>query len=988
MTTLKNVIGELSDKRSETNKTFLLSDGSYKSVFFSTPQHYVCTNGHWYNIDTKLFDEADADVITEPVSQQCVSRLEKNIKEARTAKNKSILNRENFGFQTLKTPFDCHIPRNFSKGYTIAKDDDILTFFPVDASSTLAEVEGNIATYQDAWNDTDVELEVQPDGLKETIIVKSEDAPTTFRFEIRGSDISDNFEAGKLKIDDAFLVDAEGIKRYIEMEIVRKNRKTYLVFNCDFKDLHFPIKIDPTVRMTTEDTWTTPNGVGHVKFDIQGGAGHSTSSANRGGRGARILYETQNLTGGKTFAISFIDGGRGGVSPGGSSIYGADGGKATVIRENDQSGTILFVASGGGGSGGNYGGSTSERGGRGGDGGSVGEDGARANSSNGGYGGGGARRDRGGSGGDVGGESGGFLRAGDGGDGPSSFYAGGGGGGAGYYGGGGGGTNRNARYGGGGGGGGSSYRRETDATIMDGYNDSTSPFVEITYNLKPTPPTVTSPNGGERWNAEHLIEWERGTDPDGDDSLLRYQILLSVNGGITWKTIVPLTEPGATSYEYDFTNEPHTDLALIRIRAFDGDDYSEWDESDGVFSINHNLAPLQPTNLSPNGTVVARGDDNVFSWQFNDPNEEDVQSSFSLRWRPSGGNWTFIEESTPNEYTTIPGNTFPRGNIEWQVRTFDQEGLDSPWSNTATFFAGDKPAKPVILQPTESVGVANPTVQWSSSGQVAYRLKLEYDGDVVYTHEGGMNKAHTIQYDLENNTTYTVKLAIQNDDELWSDEDVVEFYVSYTPPAVPTLNVNVEDGFISLVVDNPTPTQTQPTVTHYDVYRDGIRIAKNVPTDVVYKDYPNGDVKYRVRVWGDNNTYTDSITEYANLQIKRIWLHDINDPDSLYQFKYFEIGRQASNDQDGSLLEFEGRELPMVTFSDREEKTIDFTLQILDEEDMKKLREFVKRRSTLLYRDYKGRRIHCVIFSVQENEEVWGYTVPVILHAVYVDEEV
>lgn len=142
---------------------------------------------------------------------------------------------------------------------------------------------------------------------------------------------------------------------------------------------------------------------------------------------------------------------------------------------------------------------------------------------------------------------------------------------------------------------GSTFVRFDSAEHSSGKN----PRFMITYNESPTTPTLTAPNGGETWDTVHTITWNASTDPEGDS--ITYEIDLSTDNGNTWKNIA--TGVSGTSYEYDFSNETASSICLIRIRAYDGYSYSDNDQSDGVFTIQHK-AQIGTLKLTKGGGTV------------------------------------------------------------------------------------------------------------------------------------------------------------------------------------------------------------------------------------------------------------------------------------------------------------------------------------------------------------------------------------------------
>lgn len=1080
-------VGELLNKRTRNIKTWINFDGSYTTEIYPYDIHYQDEHGNWHNINTDLYDEADLDQVDFPVAKEGadVFRIMKDATQR--MKKRNILDRDLMDFQALKVPFDCRIPKNFKRGYTVGKGETKLRFIPVGASPAKGYIEEdkkNCVHYQDAWNDTDVCLEVMPNGVKETIILKSDRAPVSFSFEVDGP-LEDDLTAGNLKLQPAWLVDATGERRDVSQTVRREEDKTFVDLEADVTGLTYPIEIDPTVTIQPDptagkDAWInydSPSAIyggdallkvgnsnryrAFIEFDlssIPSGAIITTANlylfqAGYTGVGnftykiSRVLSAWSESTLNYSNAPSY--------DPTVEAQYTSD-----ITYNNWKVFNITNLVS-------------------------KWKDGTYLN-----YG---------------------LVVWHDG----------------------------DANY----------------VTIVSSDNSSNTlrPKLDITYNMPPTAPTVTSPNGGETWNSLHTITWSGAIDPDGTpdvttgtavssyvspmtingpigqqfiatktgklgavdvllysqsgttsatlnvelwtldgngkpssklheqsfsitvpnantwckftfsnppnitngvmyglivrgapsslkfvvdttgtysqckrldwdgsswyvnsnnydmklyfspSSSLQYHIQLSTNNGQSWKDIVALTSPGATSYTYDFINEPETSTAKVRIRAYDGTSYGSWDESNGVFTIQHNQAPTVPTSLSPSGgTPKDRASVVRLAWQHNDANG-DPQAKFDLQWRLQGAQtWNTVTQVTTNQYWDAPANTFPKGTIEWQVRTYDQAGLSSPYSNIQTFFAGDKPANPTITDPANgsTVPVANPVVQWSSVGQTAYHVKLlDSNNNLLWELQANStNKAQTVLYDLQNNTDYKIQVAIKNADNLWSDFVTSNIHVSYTPPAVPIVTTTKGEGIITISIDNPTPSGTQPNVSYNDLYRrkqgetTWTRIATNIPADTSFVDYTpaSGQVyEYFVRAWGGNGTYSDSAVARESISLTGVWLHEADNPlETLRQFK-FVSNRNENWQPTAAMMQFAGRRLPVAEYDESEQRIISVKLTVLKNSgDREALEELIRSKNTLCYRDGRGRKMFCHVFQLPVDDEVYGNTVSLTFEEVSYTEEV
>lgn len=503
--------------------------------------------------------------------------------------------------------------------------------------------------------------------------------------------------------------------------------------------------------------------------------------------------------------------------------------------------------------------------------------------------------------------------------------------------------------------------------------------------------TITAPNGGETVDKTYNIAFTPS------NSALSTEISLSQDNGQTWK-VLGTAAAGAVSFSYDFTNETESAQCLIRARTVDGSNYGAYDQSDGVFTICHNVAPTAPTNLSPSSVAIDRTKVQRLSWKHNDT---DAQSKFDLQYSVDGTNWTTVTQTSTDEFWDASANLFAAGTIYWKVRTYDSQGLVSPYSTQAAFTAANPSNNPVITSPTNSIPVARPQIQWTQPDQADYQINIldnlsniVWDsGDTVST-----NRQAVCGADLLNGGTYTIKVKTKSAAGLWTDWASTTLAVSYTPPAIPTIETMIDNDRCSIELDitHPTPTGTQPEVSYSDIFRSKanennfIRIATNIAnTFIDYTAQPEQIYEYRVKEIGSNGTssLSDIVQASANMEDAQLAL---TSDYTQYIDLVVEPQRQEKYGKQGIQVQFAGRELPVTYWQEGKTRELPISYRI-DNLDM--LYALDDTGETLLYRDNRGRKIFCTIPSQISTTDIsktsiYKYTVSFTLEAVDYDEEV
>jgi len=143
------VVRELTEKRTATSTTYLLSDGSRRALLYETPVHYRDAKGAWQDLDTSLAPTSVFGAVTSSATPATVTLGAQSAGAAPVA---------------------------------IAYEDARVGFDLLGAVEPAPLVLADEATYLGVAAATDLRYRVLPDGLKETLVLASAAAPGSFTF--------------------------------------------------------------------------------------------------------------------------------------------------------------------------------------------------------------------------------------------------------------------------------------------------------------------------------------------------------------------------------------------------------------------------------------------------------------------------------------------------------------------------------------------------------------------------------------------------------------------------------------------------------------------------------------------------------------------------------------------------------------------------------------------------------------------------------------
>ncbi|GAA3207085.1 LamG-like jellyroll fold domain-containing protein [Actinocorallia longicatena] len=247
----KRTSKRVASKSTATSDYFQNADGSFSRVVSPVPVNYQDGSGSWRPIDTELRNSADG-------------RLTETANE--------------FDVDFAASAADPELVRLGVDGHQIS-------YSLQGAAPVAPTVSGSVATYPEALPHTDVQLEPTPVGMKESLVLKSADAASSWIFPLKadgltlvqepsgGIALQDRAGRTVTRIPAAYAVDSKldpksrlpATTHQVAYQLTKQGDQQALVMTLDKEWLHsadrvFPVIVDPATTLYSVSTYTISGG--------------------------------------------------------------------------------------------------------------------------------------------------------------------------------------------------------------------------------------------------------------------------------------------------------------------------------------------------------------------------------------------------------------------------------------------------------------------------------------------------------------------------------------------------------------------------------------------------------------------------------------------------------------------------------------------------------------------------------------------------------
>ena len=486
------------------------------------------------------------------------------------------------------------------------------------------------------------------------------------------------------------------------------------------------------------------------------------------------------------------------------------------------------------------------------------------------------------------------------------------------------------------------YRGGLTNTI---YSDS-SYYLKIEYEMYLCPaPTNLLPTATQNPKGPITLSWWTNLHTDISDPQTGARLIYWQGSGTRTTIDISGTTSTYTLPANTFTSYTAVSFTVATITQYNGVGTA----ASGSFSLAA-TPPNAPTLVYPIGIAVTATNGVALEWVYSSPYDT-TPSRFDIRYRIDGGSW--ITGSTTALSFTTQAVTY-QAKIDWQVMAYGRLGDAGAWSDTTTFYTIGAPGKPTIVSVTSS---NRPTINFSATNLMAWQIQVFSEaGNIVYDTEYKPFLG-AFSYRLDDflpNGRYTARMRIVNEHGIESEWGTLPFIINAT--AQTALNLHVMDNlsrFIRLRFNNNGRTVF--------VYRKKAgesefkRIGKTMAS--VFDDYsasPGVKYFYFVRVINSNFDFVDSNIDIGVCKFLETIICPVDNPENSVDLL---VGngkpkKEMSFSIQKSLLEFAGRDYPVMLRSNYKTQTIAFSFYI-DKGQLDKLQELEQYAGYLQLRDWR-----------------------------------
>lgn len=272
-----------------------------------------------------------------------------------------------------------------------------------------------------------------------------------------------------------------------------------------------------------------------------------------------------------------------------------------------------------------------------------------------------------------------------------------------------------------------------------------------------------------------------------------------------------------------------------------------------IYQFSTAAATIYASCVSPVGSAEDTTKPITMQWTLSSSDGASPTRVTAAWKRPteSASEWhQLVDSSDPITSLTVPGYTFPAGEIQWKVQATNRDGVAGPES-LAAFVSLRAPDPPTGLSAT-SVPIS--TISWQSDEQQAYEISI--DGKVVQKAFGIGVYEWTVPEPLED-SVHEISVRVQSSFGLWSNPAETSVDIQNTvPTGWDDLALTGAFG-VDAILEATGAEAAEGIATQW--YRDGKRIGETEAR--IFTDRRSlGAHSWYAEIWSQDGNYARSNT--------------------------------------------------------------------------------------------------------------------------------